>query len=199
MDIIEQYFTLTDSQRTAFTAMAELYARWNAQINVISRKDMDNFYERHVLHSLAIAKMDLIGDGQRVMDLGCGGGFPVVPLAVLYPEVCFTAVDSIGKKIKVVREVCQELGITNVDAINGRVEVVEGDWDWVVSRAVAPLSDLLRWSAGRWSRGMLLLKGGDLEEELSQGKGRYLVEEHRISKIYSGEFFETKSVVVVRR
>ncbi len=209
--IVEEYFEITEQQRVAFEAMRPLYEQWNAQINVISRKDIDNFYERHVLHSLAIAKLSKIESGQRVLDLGCGGGFPLIPLSVMLPDVEFLGVDSIGKKIRVVREVIDGLKLDNVRAENCRVESVEQNFQWVVSRAVAPLKELMGWTAGKWTKGMLLLKGGDLHQEIcdagfklseaghyTKGKGLEL-RVVPISEIFEGEFFETKSVVLVEK
>lgn len=196
VELISKYFELSDRQREQFGQLLSLYSDWNSKINVISRKDIDNFYERHVLHSLSIATTELIKDGQRVLDLGCGGGFPVIPLAILYPNVEFTAVDSIGKKIRVVDAVVESLGLTNVRSYNCRVETIKERWDWVVSRAVAPLGDLLGWTKGRFSSGMLLLKGGDLSDEIAQSGVRVdRVELLEISRIFEGEFFETKSIV----
>lgn len=211
MELLENYFSLTESQREIFGSMREVYAKWNSQINVISRKDIDNFYERHVLHSLAIAKVKSFSDGQRVLDLGCGGGFPVVPLATMYPECQFTAVDSIGKKITVVRAAAGELSLSNIEAHHCRVEALEGTWHWLVSRAVAPLAELMKWSDGKWSEGMLLLKGGDLIEEIEEagfthlsdmkfkGKRGLNAEVVNINDFYDGEFFATKKVVIVRK
>ncbi|MFI3288224.1 MAG: 16S rRNA (guanine(527)-N(7))-methyltransferase RsmG [Rikenellaceae bacterium] len=208
--LLEKYFSLTDSQRTAYESMRGVYEKWNSQINVISRKDIDNFYTRHVLHSLAVAKVQGFESGQRVLDLGCGGGFPVVPLATLYSDVEFTAVDSIGKKITVVKAAAEELSLSNVEAHHCRVEALDGQWDWLVSRAVAPLSELMKWSEGKWTKGMLLLKGGDLSEEIKaagfsltssglyRSRGGGEVEVIDISTFFEDEFFETKKVVVVR-
>ncbi len=210
-EIIETYFDVTEEQRVAFKAMRPLYEQWNSQINVISRKDIDNFYQRHVLHSLAIAKLSKISNGQSVLDLGCGGGFPVVPLAVMLPEVNFLAVDSIGKKIRVVRAVVEELELKNVAVENCRVEAINQRFDWVVSRAVAPLKELMEWTYGKWTKGMLLLKGGDLHSEIleagfklnengSYSKGRDLeLSIIPITDIFEGEYFVTKAVVVVEK
>ncbi len=197
--LIERYFELSELQKERFARLLELYSEWNAKINVISRRDMDNFYERHVLHSLAIAKSGEIVPGERVLDLGCGGGFPVVPLAILMPDVSFTAVDSIGKKIKVVEAVVKELGLDNVTVHNCRVESLDERWDWVVSRAVAPLGDLLNWTRGKYDRGMLLLKGGDLAAEIADSKissKKVMVES--VSHWFDSDFFVTKSLLKVR-
>ncbi len=202
MSILEKYFELSATQRELFVRAVEQYTIWNERVNVVSRKDMENFVERHVLHSLSIAKLELIEPGHTVLDLGCGGGFPVVPLAVLMPEVKFTAVDSIGKKIKVVQAVCEELGLTNVQAVNARVENLSGKWDWVVSRAVAPQGQLMEWVAGRWNKGVLTLKGGEgLSAELSEArlpKGAVAAIQ-KVADFFDEPFFETKSIVVVKR
>ncbi len=206
---IAAHFELTDSQASTFEAMKGIYEKWNSQINVISRKDIDNFYVRHVLHSLAIAKFGGIEDGQKVLDLGCGGGFPVVPLSVLYPNTKFTAVDSVGKKIIVVRAVAEELSLTNITVHHCRVETLAENWDWVVSKAVAPLADLMNWTRGKYSKGMILLKGGDLDEEIKEAgftpcknfeyknKLGQRVKVVNISEFYADEFFETKKIVIV--
>lgn len=199
MEELLVYFPdLSERQRAQLAALEAVYAEWNAQINVVSRADSAHFYERHVLHSLALAKADLFVAGDRVLDLGCGGGFPTVPLAILYPKVHFTAVDSIGKKIKVLSAVVESIGLTNVEAINGRAEVLEGEWSWVVSRAVAPLVDLLRWSRGKWSKGLVALKGGDLSGELSAA-GVPFSEVLDIGAWFGGEFFSAKKIVLLRK
>ncbi len=197
--IIEEHFELTEHQKEQFAALFELYSFWNSQINVISRKDMDNFYLRHVLHSLSIAKMGEIQGGDNVLDIGCGGGFPLIPLAILMPDVSFTGVDSIGKKIKVVNEIVEGVGLRNVETFNCRAESLERQWDWVVSRAVAPLSDLMAWSDGKWREGMLLLKGGDLEQEImeSNTSGKQ-VGFRGISEWFDDSFFETKGILSVK-
>ena len=148
MEVVKKYFgdTLTAKQLEQFEQMRELYAEWNAKINVISRKDFDSLYLKHVLHSLAIARVCRFEAGARILDVGCGGGFPSVPLAVMFPEAQITAVDSIGKKIKVVEEVSRGLGLSNLKAVNARVENIEGKFDFVVSRAVAVTSSLMQWT-----------------------------------------------------
>ncbi|WP_283390916.1 16S rRNA (guanine(527)-N(7))-methyltransferase RsmG [Millionella massiliensis] len=197
--LIDRYFpNLTPRQREQFAAMPDLYKGWNAKINVISRKDIEQVEEHHILHSLAIAKTDLIAAGESVLDVGCGGGFPGIPLAVYYPDVQFTLVDSIGKKIKVVREVASALGLTNVRAEHCRVEQLDGGksrFDWVVSRAVTDLKTFVGWTWGRTTYGILYLKGGDLEAEIAEA-GRH-TEQLPVSTWFDGEFFETKKVLVL--
>lgn len=206
MELLLKYFpNLTADQRSKFERLAALYDDWNAKINVISRADVPNLYERHVLHSLALARGGWIHNGDRVLDIGCGGGFPVVPLAILMPEVHFTAVDSVGKKIRVVQGVASELGLSNVEARNCRAESLDGCWDWVVSRAVAPLGSLLEWSAGLYSKGLLSLKGGDLGVEIEQAKAVYgpavgrFADIFDVSEWFDEEFFLAKKVVFVSR
>lgn len=196
MDLLLKYFPdLTPTQRLQFEQLQTLYAQWNVMVNVVSRADIDNLYPRHVLHSLSVARCGLIQSGHRVLDLGCGGGFPVIPLAILMPDVSFTAVDSIGKKIKVVQGVTQTLGLSNVEAYNCRAESLSGTWEWIVSRAVAPLSSLLEWGGGKYTRGMIALKGGDLAAEIA-ATGRH-VRQLEISDWFEEEFFLTKHIVVV--
>ena len=200
--IIEKYFPrLTDKQKQQFAQLGELYATWNAQINVISRADIDNLYEKHILHSLAIAKVVDFKDFTEILDVGTGGGFPGIPLAILYPNCQFVLVDSIGKKIKVVNEIASALGLENIKAEQMRAELVEGEFDFVVSRAVTRLLPFYGWVKGKininnynkYKNGILYLKGGDLKEELKElGKKSRVFE---ISEYFEEEFFETKMVV----
>lgn len=207
MELIEKYFSgvLTPMQRERFARLGELYGCWNAKINVVSRKDIDALYLKHVLHSLAIARVCRFDGGARVLDAGCGGGFPSVPLAILSPQVRFTAVDSIGKKIAVVRGIAGELGLDNLDAVHGRVEQVSGKYDYVVSRAVTRMAAFVPWvwdkiepgQRGSLPAGILYLKGGDLTEELAEAGKRH--ELFSISDFFEEEFFETKQVVYLPR
>lgn len=203
-ELISKYFpNLTAVQKKQFERLEELYLFWNAQINVISRKDTDDFYERHVLHSLGIAKIMEFTPGSSVMDIGTGGGFPGIPLAILFPEVQFHLVDSIGKKIKVVKEVAQALGLKNVRATHARAEEIKEQFDFIVSRAVTAMPAFLPWTKGKFKKecknplpnGILYLKGGDLKEEMAPVKQKFTI--HTLQTIFSGEFFETKAVVYV--
>jgi 16S rRNA (guanine527-N7)-methyltransferase len=173
--LIQQYFkNLSEKQIKQFDQLYDLYSFWNAQINVISRKDIEELYERHILHSLGIAKFISFKPGEKVLDVGTGGGFPGIPLAILFPETQFHLVDSIGKKIKVVTEVASALGLDNVKASHSRAEQIEGKFDFVVSRAVTRLIEFYPWVQGKFNKdsknaianGILYLKGGDLTEEI---------------------------------
>lgn len=202
MEQILKYFPdLTDSQRQQLAALYGLYADWNAKINVISRKDFDQLYLRHVLHSLAIARVCTFDSGARILDVGCGGGFPSIPLAILFPEARFTAADSIRKKIAVVEGVAGSLGLQNLEARCVRVETLPERYDYVVSRAVTAMPEFVGWiwnriekgQKGSLPNGILCLKGGDLAEELAlTGKRWYIYD---IPRFFSEEFFETKKVV----
>ncbi len=202
MDLIIKYFPeLTERQREQFAALLPLYEDWNAKINVISRKDMNNFYEHHVLHSLAIAKVQPFKTMSDILDVGTGGGFPGIPLAIMFPHANFYLIDSIGKKIKVVQNVAESLQLKNVRAEQIRAEQVEGDYDFIVSRAVTDLSQFTGWVRGKVSdshyhalrNGILYLKGGDLAEELAPFKKK--VRTWDISDFYEEEFFQTKKVI----
>lgn len=199
--IIYKYFPdLTDLQKQQIEKLQHLYQDWNLKINVVSRKDIDELYMRHVLHSLAIAKFQKFNPGAEVLDVGTGGGFPGIPLAILFPETHFTLVDAIGKKIKVVQEVVAGLEIENVTAVNSRVEEIKGQFDFIVSRAVAAMPTFTHWVKGKIKKkseherknGILYLKGGDLEEELKEYR---TVEIYDLSVIFEEEFFETKKLV----
>ncbi len=205
VDIIYNYFPkLTETQKEQFAKLEELYPLWNDQINVISRKDIESLYLKHVLHSLAIGKF--VGEfapNTRVLDVGTGGGFPGIPLAILFPEVKFHLVDSIGKKIKVVREVAEGLGLTNVEADHIRAEQLDYKYDFVVSRAVTRLGDFIPWVRNKIERqdkngipnGILYLKGGDLKEEIKEA--RVKAELHPISSYFKEDFFDTKYVMYI--
>ncbi|MFC4632874.1 16S rRNA (guanine(527)-N(7))-methyltransferase RsmG [Dokdonia ponticola] len=201
MDIITKYFpNLTELQMEQFATLKILYKDWNLKINVVSRKDIDEIYLRHVLHSLGIAKVMGFKPGAHVLDVGTGGGFPGIPLAILFPETQFHLVDSIGKKIKVVEEVVAGLGLTNVKTTNDRVENVPGHYDFIVSRAVAQMETFVRWvrnhikkkSIHELKNGILYLKGGDLTEELAKFTTAQTFE---LTNYYEEDFFETKKVV----
>lgn len=204
-DIIFKYFPgLTVKQRSQIEQLPELYNLWNSQINVISRKDIDLLYERHVLHSIGIAKVMPFLPGESVLDVGTGGGFPGIPLAILFPETRFHLVDSIGKKIKVVQEVAKALGLTNVKASHLRAEQLDEKFDFVVSRAVTQLKDFYPWVRGKFSKdskntlpnGILYLKGGDLEQEIKESGLK--VQQYHLKDYFSEEFFETKQVIYVK-
>lgn len=200
--LIEKYFpSLSEHQKEQLRALYALYADWNAKINVVSRKDFEQLYLRHVLHSLAIAKVCQFEAGARVLDVGCGGGFPSVPLAIMFPDVKFISADSIGKKITVVKGVCEGAGITNIDARHTRVEQIPERFDYVVSRAVTEMPQFVKWiwskidrgQRGTLPNGILYLKGGDLQEELAATRMKW--REYQIADFFEEEFFETKKVV----
>ena len=200
--IIEKYFpSLTEHQKEQFRALYDLYADWNAKINVVSRKDFEQLYLRHVLHSLAIAKVCQFEAGAKVLDVGCGGGFPSVPLAIMFPDAQFVSADSIGKKITVVKGVCEGAGITNIDARHTRVEQIPEKFDYVISRAATEMPQFVKWiwskiergQKGTLPNGILYLKGGDLTEELSATRMKWT--EYQIADFFEEEFFETKKVV----
>ena len=199
-EIIQQFPNLTENQRLQFEKLQFLYEDWNSKINVISRKDIDELYTRHVMHSLGIAKVLEFKSGSKIMDVGTGGGFPGIPLAILYPEVDFYLIDVIAKKIKVVNEVAIALGLKNVKAEQMRAENVKTEFDFIVSRAVTNMPDFVTWVKGKVKKtsnnelknGILYLKGGDLTEEL---KDFPKAKQHNLSDYFSDEFFETKKVV----
>ena len=200
VSLILKYFPeITDEQKQQFEKLEQLYTEWNEKINVISRKDMDGLYEKHILHSLGIAKVMPFADGTKVLDVGTGGGFPGIPLAILFPEVSFTLIDSIGKKIKVVEAVSEGLGLKNVTAVHGRAEKLKEKFHFVVSRAVTQMPEFLRWLKGKFEKeqfnekhnGVLYLKGGDLAEELAGLR----CEIFQLKNYFEEEFFDTKKVV----
>lgn len=228
---------ITEVQLSRFEAMEGLYREWNSKINVVSRKDIDNLYEHHVLHSLGIALYlkfrrpdvlrmwggesllggrevfgdealteNAVGEGVSctVLDLGCGGGFPGIPLATLFPEVKFTLCDSIGKKVTVAREVAAALGLENVETVNSRAEALPGAFDYVVSRAVTSLDKFLPWVKGKWRRDIFYLKGGDLVEEIALAMGKFRLPKGSvgvwpISSVLHDEFFTEKMVIDIRK
>ena len=201
MDILKKYFHLTPHQEQQFAALGELYPEWNQKINVISRKDIGNLYEHHILHSMASAKIIHFQPGTRVMDIGTGGGFPGIPLAILYPETHFTLIDSIGKKIRVAQEIASAIGLTNVDIRQLRAEEEKGKYDFIVSRAVMPLGDLKKLVQKNITKeqknaipnGLIVLKGGDLQAELFPF--RNIAEVQDIYELMPEEFFKTKKVI----
>lgn len=203
-DQIKKYFhELTPNQIDQFERMGPLYKEWNARINVVSRKDIDELYIRHVLHSLAIARVEQFRPGSRILDVGTGGGFPGIPLAVMFPDVSFHLVDSIGKKVRVVNNVAESLGLQNVEATKARAEELDGKYDFVVSRAVTRLKPFYGWVKSKFNKesnhelknGILYLKGGDLQDELKESKLRYKL--YDLPQYFSEEFFETKKLVYV--
>jgi 16S rRNA (guanine527-N7)-methyltransferase len=203
-DIIFNYFPdLSPTQREQFSHLFELYKDWNDKINVISRKDIDNLYVNHVLHSLGIAKVATFKAGAQILDVGTGGGFPGIPLAIMFPESNFHLVDSIGKKITVVKNVAEGVGLKNVRAEQIRAEQIKGEYDFIVSRAVTRLKEFYGWihqkvkkkSIHQIDNGILYLKGGDLEEELAEMKKPYQLTD--LSDHFKEEFFLTKKVVYV--
>ena len=201
-ELIKRYFPdITEAQEAQFAALGALYEEWNTRINVVSRKDMEHLYTRHILHSLAIAKVCKFEAGAKVIDIGCGGGFPSVPLAILFPDVEFVGVDSIGKKIRVVEGVKEGAKIENLRALNCRAESVGEKFDYVVSRAVTEMTRFMPWAwpllrkgeKGTLPNGILYLKGGDLAEELALTRRRWDI--YDIQTMFEDEFFETKKVV----
>ena len=204
-DVVFSYFPkLSTVQKEQFSQLGKLYTDWNEKVNVISRKDIDKLYERHVLHSLAIAKVCTFKPGTTILDVGTGGGFPGIPLAIMFPEADFVLVDSTGKKIKVVNEVIKALGLKNVEAAHLRGEDAPGEYDFIVSRAVTKMKPFYRWVKHKISprsfndipNGIIYLKGGDLTEEIQEfGKPCELFE---LKDFFEEDFFETKKIVVVK-
>ena len=205
MKLILKYFPdINDEQKRQFEQLEPLYKEWNMQINVVSRKDIDELYTRHILHSLAIAKVIDFKDGSKILDVGTGGGFPGIPLAILFPKTHFFLVDSIGKKIKVVKEISQAIGLKNLEAEHKRAEEVKFKYDFIVSRAVTNLPKFNNWIKGKFNtnsrhkikNGLLYLKGGDLTEELKEAGRKYQL--YNIPDFFEEEFFETKQVVYLK-
>ncbi len=204
MDLIRQYFPdISPEQDRQFAMLQELYEYWNERINLISRKDIDNLEERHILHSLAIAQVIQFKPGTKILDVGTGGGFPGIPLAIMFPEARFTLVDSTGKKIKVVNEIIEALQLKNVTARQIRAEELDEKFDFVVSRAVTRMPEFLRWMRGKvrkknfnsLNNGILYLKGGDVEEEMNSIKARYAIYDLDIN--FPMEFFHTKKLIYI--
>ncbi len=204
-DLILKYFPdLTPVQQQQYRQLPELYQFWNSQINVISRKDIDLLFERHVLHSLGIAKVISFLPGENVLDVGTGGGFPGIPLAIMFPDTQFYLVDSIGKKIKVVNEVAKAIGLKNLKAEHIRAEQAPGQFDFVVSRAVTQLREFYPWVKGKFNKtsnnalpnGILYLKGGDLAQEITESG--LAVQQFHLKDHFTEEFFETKQVIYVK-
>ena len=199
--ILKYFPNLTENQIAQFESLGKLYPFWNEQINVISRKDIEGLYLKHILHSLAIAKFTTFKEGSKILDIGTGGGFPGIPLAILYPDCQFVLVDSIGKKIKVVDEISSTIGLKNVTAIHGRAEKIKDQFDFIVSRAVTSLQEFKHWIKGKTKvsqnnyikNGVIYLKGGDLSSEIKQSGLNCKV--FPISKYFDEPFFETKSIV----
>ena len=201
MDLLLKYFpNLTQLQISQFSQLQELYKDWNLKINVVSRKDIDELYLRHVLHSLGIAKVVQFKPNTKVLDVGTGGGFPGIPLAILFPETQFHLIDSIGKKIKVVNDVTEGLGLQNIKTTHGRVEEIKGTYDFIVSRAVAQMETFVFWTKGKINKkqqhpiknGILYLKGGDLSDELKKYTSATI---YNLLDYFTEDFFETKKIV----
>jgi 16S rRNA (guanine527-N7)-methyltransferase len=198
--LVSKYFPdLTEKQKEQFAQLQSLYIDWNSKINVISRKDLENFYVRHVLHSLGIAKVHQFEPGSTVVDVGTGGGFPGIPLAIMFPDSKFHLVDSIAKKINVVKAIASDVGLTNVTAEQARIEELNLQCDYVVSRAVARMISFYRWVEGQMKKGgsIYYLKGGDIQDEMQELKRPFEVFD--LSDYYNEDFFETKKVVSVKK
>ena len=204
VELIKKYFPeISEKQEEQFRQLEDLYKEWNEKINVISRKDTDSLYEKHILHSLGIAKIMEFAPKTKVLDIGTGGGFPGIPLSILFPETQFTLIDSIGKKITVVNAVSEEIGLQNLKAIHGRAEKLKEKFHFVVSRAVTQMPEFLRWLKGKFEKeqfnpkhnGVLYLKGGDLGEELAGLK----CEIFQLKNYFDTEFFDTKKVVYLSK
>ena len=204
MQLIEKYFPeLSNDKKSQLTELKKIYTFWNKQINVISRKDMDAFYERHVLHSLSIAKIISFKNKTSILDIGTGGGFPGIPLAILFPDTTFTLVDSIGKKIKVVKAVTHELQLKNVSPIKARGEDINGEFDFIISRAVTRLNKFIPWTNGKIKKsntnslnnGIIYLKGGDIKQEIIESKLKNTPSIHPISDMFNEDYFKTKLIL----
>lgn len=204
MDLIKKYFPELDEQKLEkLERLGPLYQDWNEKINVISRKDMEHFYEKHVLHSMAIAKVMSFAPGSKVLDIGTGGGFPGIPLAIMFPDTHFHLVDSIGKKITVVKDVAKQLKLSNVEAQQVRAEQLVRRYDFIISRAVTRFANFLPWVKGKFRKedinemqnGMFLLKGGEVDEEMEETMLAYIT--YHLDDYFTEEFFQTKKIVYV--
>ncbi|MDL2224178.1 16S rRNA (guanine(527)-N(7))-methyltransferase RsmG [Bacteroidales bacterium OttesenSCG-928-M06] len=202
MELIKKYFPeISPLQEEQYSKLYDLYKDWNSKINLISRKDIDNLYEKHILHSLGIAKVITFKPQTAILDVGTGGGFPGIPLAILFPESNFLLLDSIGKKVKVAEDVARQIGLNNVECIHSRIEDEKREFDFIVSRAVMPLGDLLKLSKkniypkskNALPNGILCLKGGDLQEELKPFRNKVI--QYELSESFQEEFFQTKKVI----
>lgn len=204
LETIFRYFpNLTENQKQQFVKLEALYEDWNSKINVISRKDFENFYTKHVLHSLGIAKVMEFKPGTKILDIGTGGGFPGIPLAIMFPDTHFHLVDSIGKKITVVKDVVKQLGLKNVEAQQTRAEELNRRYDFIISRAVTRFANMMPWVKGKikkedfneFQNGLLFLKGGEVDEEMEERQVSYV--SYHLEDYFEDEFFETKKVVYV--
>ena len=208
--VLRLFPDVTATQMEQFKALEPLYREWNGKINVISRKDIDGLYDHHILHSLGIAAYlreccpELSLSGRKILDLGCGGGFPGIPLAIMFPNALFTLCDSIGKKVRVAGEVAAAVGLGNVRTVNARAESLDAQYDWVVSRAVTSLDCFLPWIRGKYREGVLYLKGGDLEAEIASAAEKEKIPLDRISlwslrSVFADEWFDEKRLVIIRK
>jgi 16S rRNA (guanine527-N7)-methyltransferase len=202
MEIIEKYFPeLSERQKSQFAALYDLYIGWNSKINLISRKDIENLYEKHILHSLGIAKVIRFSDRSAILDIGTGGGFPGIPLAILFPKVWFFLIDSIGKKIKAVKNIAEQIGLENVECKQERAEDEKSEFDFVISRAVLPLPDLLKTAQKNIAKdqhnampnGFFCLKGGELQDEIKPFKNKVVL--YDLHDCFAEEFFQTKKLI----
>ncbi|MCK9626034.1 MAG: 16S rRNA (guanine(527)-N(7))-methyltransferase RsmG [Bacteroidales bacterium] len=205
MEEILKYFpNISEEQKEQFAELGPIYRDWNSKINLISRKDIDSLYLHHILHSLAIAKAFSFQSGFRILDVGTGGGFPGIPLAILFPEASFTLCDSIGKKVKVAQEVASAINLKNVICVHSRVEDIKEEYDYIVSRAVTELENFIPWVKGKYTSGIIYLKGGDLNNEISNCMSRYKMDKNKVTLFdinswFKEEYFEGKKIIFVAR